>query len=187
MSNPIDNSEDIILGSGDTYICEYTGEIPADDVIETDANRAGNTKGGASVEYSAANTTVQDDKGRVKKTITTEETVKFKTGMMTWSPEYIKALISTARVDETTKAGHRIIKIGGLSKQNNKKYLFRFVHTRQDGRKLRCTITGKNTGALSLAFQNENPSTIDSEITAETLDGEGTLVIFDDELPAAKG
>ena len=181
--NQIDNSEEIILGSGDTYICEYSGVIPEDSVIETDANRVGNTKGGASVEYSATSQTVKDDLGRVSKTVTTEETVKFKTGMITWSPAYIKALIATARIDETTKPGHRLIKIGGLANQNKKKYLFRFVHTRQDGRKLRCTITGKNTGTLTLAFNNENPSTIDSEITADTLDKEGTLVIFDNELP----
>lgn len=184
MINPIDNSKEIILGSGDTYICEYTGDIPEDSVIETDDNRAGNTKGGASLEYSATSQTIKDDKGRVSKTITTDEVVKFKTGMITWSPEFIKALIATARVDETTKPGHRIIKLGGLANQQNKNYLFRFVHTRQDGRKLRCTVTGKNTGTLTLLFNNENAATVDSEITADTLDKDGTLVILDNEMIA---
>lgn len=184
-ANEIDNSEQIILGSGDTYICAFTGEIPEDATIETDANRAGNTKSGATIEYSTTSKTVKDDKGRVTKTIITEETVKFKTGMITWCKQYIQALIATARVDEATKTGHRIFKIGGLSNQDKTKYLFRFVHTRQDGRKLRCTVTGKNTGSISLAFNPEDASTIDAEITSEALDNEGTLVIFDDELPAA--
>lgn len=182
MTNPIDNSKEIILGSGDTYICEYEGTIPEDATIETDANRAGNTKGGASVEYSVTSQTVKDDKGRVSRTITTEETVKFKTGVITWSPEFIMAIFSTARIDETTKPGHQLIKIGGLSKESTKKYLFRFVHTYPDGRKLRVTITGKNTGTLTLAFATENPTTIDPEITADPLDDEGTMVIFDKEL-----
>lgn len=180
--NQIDNSEQIILGSGDMYVAEFTGEIPEDAVIETDENRAGNIKGGATLEYSQTSQTVKDDKGRVSKTITTEEDVKFKTGLITWAKTWIQALISTARVDESSKAGHRIYKIGGLSNVNKKRYLFRFVHTRDDGRKLRVTVTGKNTGTISLAFNPEDASSVDAEITASSLDAEGTLVIVDDEL-----
>lgn len=182
MANNIDNSDEIILGSGDLFLAEFTGEIPEDSVIETEDNRAGNIKGGATLEYSQSSQTVKDDMGRVRKTITTEEDVKFKTGLITWAQEWIQAMISTARVDTTTKAGHRIYKIGGLKNQNKKRYLFRFVHTRDDGRKLRVTVTGKNTGAISMAFNPDNPTTVDGEITANTLDKEGTLVIIDDEV-----
>ena len=182
MANIIDNSEEIILGSGDIFVCEFSGEIPEDAVIEADANRAGNIKGGAKLEYSTSSQTVKDDKGRVTKTIITEETVKLTTGLMTWAKMWIQALISTARVDETTKAGHRIFKIGGVSNQSKKRHLFRFVHTRDDGRKIRITVTGKNTGTISLAFDPENATTVDAEITAESLDSEGTLVIYDEEL-----
>lgn len=178
----IDNSDEIILGSGDLYIVEFTGEIPEDATIETDANRAGNIKSGATLEYSIESQTVQDDKGRVKKTIVTKETVTFKTGLMTWVKQYMQALVQTARIDETTKSGHRIYKLGGLANLNKTRYLWRFVHTRDDGRKVRITVTGKNTGTISLAFQPENETVVDSEITADTLDAAGTLVILDDEL-----
>lgn len=178
----IDNSENIILGSGDLFIVEYSGTIPEDATIEADDNRAGNIKGGATLEYSTDSKTVEDDKGRVKKTVLTSETVTLKTGLITWSKTWIQALVQTARIDETTKAGHRIFKIGGLSNNQKKKYLYRFVHTRDDGRKLRVTVTGKNTGTLSLAFDPDNETTVDGEITADTLDKEGTLVIVDDEL-----
>lgn len=183
--NTIDNSDEIILGSGDLYIVEFTGEIPEDAAIEADANRAGNIKGGATLEYSIESQTVQDDKGRVKKTIITKETVTFKTGLMTWVKQYMQALVQTARIDETTKAGHRIYKLGGLANLNKIRYLWRFVHTRDDGRKLRITVTGKNTGTISLAFQPENETVVDAEITADTLDKEGTLVILDDEMLAS--
>ena len=181
-TNTIDNSDEIILGSGDLYLMKFTGEIPEDAAIETDANRAGNIKGGATLEYSMESQTVQDDKGRVKKTIITQETVLFKTGLITWVKRYIQALVQTARVDETTKAGHRVFKLGGLANLSKDKWLWRFVHTRDDGRKLRVTVTGKNTGTISLAFQPEDATTCDAEITADTLDKSGTLVILDDEM-----
>lgn len=181
-TNTIDNSEEIILGSGDLYIVEFTGEIPNDTEIEKDENRAGNIKGGATLEYSIESQTVQDDKGRVKKTIITKETVLFKTGLMTWIKKFMQAIIQTARIDETTKAGHRVYKLGGLANLNKTRYLWRFVHTRDDGRKLRITVTGKNTGTISLAFQPENETVVDAEITADTLDSAGTLVILDDEM-----
>ena len=181
-TNTIDNSEEIILGSGDLYIVDFTGEIPDDTEIEKDENRAGNIKGGATLEYSIESQTVQDDKGRVKKTIITKETVLFKTGLMTWIKKFMQAIIQTARIDETTKTGHRVYKLGGLANLNKTRYLWRFVHTRDDGRKLRITVTGKNTGTISLAFQPENETVVDAEITADTLDSAGTLVILDDEM-----
>lgn len=185
MEKNIDNSEEIILGSGDLYLVKFTGEIPTDETIETDANRAGNIKGGATLEYSQASQTVKDDKGRVTKTIITEEDVKFKTGLITWADAWLQAMISTARVDKSTKSGHTLYKLGGLSKGSKDRHLFRFVHTRDDGRKLRVTVTGKNTGTITMAFTTDNPTTVDAEITANTLDKDGTLVIIDDETSAA--
>lgn len=182
MANNIDNSDEIILGSGDLYMDEFSGDIPEDSAIETDDKRVGNIKGGATLEYSQTSQTVKDDMGRVRKTITTEEDVKFKTGLITWVQAWMQALISTARVDTTSKPGHRIYKIGGLNNKNGKRPLLRFVHTRDDDRKLRVTITGRNTGTVSLAFTNENPTQVDAEITAGTLDKDGTLVIIDDEM-----
>lgn len=184
-TNSIDRPEEIILGSGDLYLCEYTGEIPDDSAIEKDENRAGNIKGGASLEYTVSSLSVEDDMGRVKRTILTKEDVKLKTGLITWAENWFRALIPTARVDTTSKAGHRVIKLGGLSKQSHTKWLYRFVHTRDDGRKLRITVTGKNVGTVSLKFDTENPTTVDAEVAAESLDGDGTLVIYDDELPAS--
>lgn len=181
-TNAIDKSDRIILGSGDLYLMKFTGEIPEDAAIETDANRAGNIKSGATLEYSIESQTVQDDKGRVKKTIITKETVLFKTGLITWVKQYIQALVQTARVDETAKAGHRVFKLGGLSNLNKDKWLWRFVHTYDNGYKLRLTVTGKNTGTVSLAFQPENETVVNAEITADTLDSAGTLVILDDEI-----
>ena len=56
----IDNSENIILGSGDLYIVEFNDAVPEDATIEIDDNRAGNIKGGATLEYTATSQTVKD-------------------------------------------------------------------------------------------------------------------------------
>ena len=38
-------TKDMLLGSGDLYIMEYSGSIPADETIETEGNMIGGTKG----------------------------------------------------------------------------------------------------------------------------------------------
>lgn len=186
MANTIDNSKDIILGSGELYMDTFDGStIPEDAAIEVDEKRAGNIMGGAKLTYSIGSQTVSSDNGRVKTTVQTEETVKLVTGMITWAQNWLKALIPTARLDNTAPANRRRYKIGGLDNQHHERYLFRFVHTKTDGRKVRITVTGPNTGEVGIAFDKEKPTTTDAEITAEPLDGEGTLVIFDEELETA--
>lgn len=183
--NPIDNSKEIILGSGELYMVTFDGTtIPEDSVIEVDGNRAGNIKGGAKLGYSTNSQTVSSDNGRVKVTIITEEIVKFTTGMITWAQNWLKALIPTARLDSSV-ANRRRYKLGGLGHQHHERYLFRFVHTKTDGRKVRLTLTGPNTGNVGISFDPENPTTIDAEITAEPVDSEGTLCIYDEEIAKA--
>lgn len=185
MANSIDNSKDIILGSGELYMVLFDGtSIPADEDIENDENRAGNITGGAKLTYSVSSQTVSSDNGKVKKTILTEETVKLTSGMLTWAQNWLRALIATARLD-TSVTNRRRYKIGGLDNQHYERYLFRFVHKKTDGRAVRITVSGPNTGEVGIAFDTENPTTIDAEITAEPLDSEGTLVIFDEELEAS--
>lgn len=41
----IDNSENIILGSGDLYIVEFNDAVPEDATIEIDDNRSGQHQG----------------------------------------------------------------------------------------------------------------------------------------------
>ena len=71
------DSERIILGSGKLYCMVFTGEIPEDTAIETDANQLAHIKGGASLEYTAETYTAKDDLGVVQKTVLTSEDVTF--------------------------------------------------------------------------------------------------------------
>lgn len=87
------DSERIILGSGKLYCMLYTGEIPEDTAIETDANQLAHIKGGASLEYSATTYTAKDDLGVVSKTIVTEEDATLKAGLLTWCAKTLSSLI----------------------------------------------------------------------------------------------
>lgn len=185
--------DEVILGSGDLYIIEFDGTVPDDNQIETEDNRAGLIKAGATLSYSSESQEISDDMGYLKKTTVTKEDVKFKTGVITWADAFFQMMISTARIDYTTKPGHRITKIGGLKHKTKKNFALRFVHIYDDGRKLRVTVTGRNTAEAALAFATDNPTQIDAEISAQALDQEGTLVIIDQDLkaeaaqPAAEG
>lgn len=184
-TNRIDDSKEIILGSGDLYQMEFDGEtIPEYTEIEVDANRAGNIKGGCKVEYSTSSNTVKSDNGRVSKTILTEETVKMTTGMITWTDNWLEAAMRTARkITEGVAEGHTRFHIGGLDNVSTKNWLFHFLHKRDDGGKVRLTMTGKSTGPVSIDLNTENPTTVDAEITAEPVKGDGTLLILDVERP----
>ena len=175
--------EEIILGSGDLYYAEFDGAtIPEDSTLEVEEKRAGHIKGGAAIEYKPSFYEASDDFKRVTKSILTEEVATMKLGLITWAENVLEALISTAR--KSTTSGKVTYKIGGIKNANGKKYLWRFVHTKDDGKKIRITVTGKNQGGVSITFAKDKETTVDPEITAEPLDAEGTLIIFDEEVQA---
>ena len=174
------DSERIILGSGKLYCMLYTGEVPEDTVIETEANQLAHIKGGASLEYSATTYTVKDDMGVVSKTIVTEEDATLKAGLLTWCAKTLKKLCATARVTETAKK--RTVKIGGIKNQTREKYLIRFLHEDDEDGDIRVTIVGKNEAGFSFTFSKDAESTIEPQFKAHPMDKEGTLIIFDEEI-----
>ena len=174
------DSERIILGSGKLYCMVFTGEIPADTAIETDANQLAHIKGGASLEYTAETYTAKDDLGVVQKTILTSEDVTLKAGLLTWCAKTLEKLCAPARVTETAKK--RTVKIGGIKNQNNKKYLIRFLHEDSEDGNIRVTIVGRNEAGFSFTFAKDAESTIEPQFKAHPLDKDGTLLIFDEDI-----
>ena len=55
----------IVLGSGALYCVTYSGTIPEDTTIETDANLLGEISGGATLEYSITKYTAISDSGKI--------------------------------------------------------------------------------------------------------------------------
>ena len=176
----------IPVGSGHIFETEFTGEIPENAVIETDTNRLGYIKNGATLTYTPTYQTFTDDMGKVKRTKLTAEDVKFKLGLISWVYSKLAALCSTYRVTETAGTG-RTVKIGGADNDDGKKHLFRFVHPDKQLGDVRITIIGTNTAGLTLTYAPEDASLIEPEITAEPSDAEGTLVLIDITDPVEEG
>lgn len=175
----------IILGSGKLYATEFTGNtIPEDTVIETPANRLGHIKGGATLEYTPEFYKAKDDLGEVQKSRLVDEEVKLKTGIMTLDGNNIAKLSATARF--TDASGKRTLKIGGAGNDNGKKYVIRFVHTDKEDGDIRVTIVGRNESGFSLSFAKDAETVVNAEFVAFPNDTEGTLVIYEETIPAGE-
>lgn len=179
----MDGKERIVLGSGDLYITEFTGEIPENSVIEVESNLLGRIKGGATLDYKPEFYDAEDDKGVVRKTTITKEEASLKSGVMTWNGKTLEKLCATARVDDSTP-GKRVVRIGGSVNFNNKKYVLHFVHKDAEDGDIRVTIVGSNRSGLSLVFAKDKETVIDAEFKAQPHDSEGTLIIYEEEILA---
>jgi hypothetical protein len=158
-------------------------EIPEDAVIETDANRLGYISGGATLEYTPTFYEAKDDLGVVTKSILTEETASFKSGILTFDGTTLGKLCSTGRVTEVNKT--RTVKIGGVGQDDGKKYVIHFVHIDKTDGDIRVTIVGRNEAGFSLAFQKNKETVIDAEFKCQSLDSDGTLIIYKEEIKTA--
>ena len=171
----------IILGSGKLFMVEYSGTIPEDATIETEGNRFGYIKNGATLEYKGTPVTVSDDLGIVSRTVLTQEEVLLKTASATINGTMLQKLTPTARVTEA--AGVRTTKIGGIANQDGKNYLVRFLHEDAEGGDVRVTIVGKNQAGFALTFKPDTSESTSLEFKATPQDSEGTLVSIKEEIP----
>ena len=173
--------EKIVLGSGKLYTMEFTGTLPTDLLFEVDENLLGAISGGASLEYKPKFVEAKDDLGTVSKIVLTEEEVTLKSGILTWCGKTIAKLCATARTTE--ELGKRTVKIGGIGNQDGKKYAIRFLYKDASDGDIRVTIVGNNQAGFTLAYVADKETVIDAEFKAQPLDAEGTLIIFEEEIP----
>ena len=156
--------DEIILGAGELYLLSATsGEIPADNVIETEDNNVGHCSGGASLEYKPDTYDVKNQYNRTVKRFIKGEEISFKTGVLTWDLGLLTKL-STAKLTEDTSKKTRTLTFGaGGSLATN---IVRFVHTKENGKKIRVTLIGQAGNGFSIEFNSEKETTIDAEFTA---------------------
>lgn len=175
----------IPLGSMTFYVVVWAGTIPADAELETEGNMIGRTKNGATVNYTANWYTATSDDGKAIKRRLIGETASINYGNITWCGNTLEKLIATARVEE--KDGKRITKIGGVENDNGKRYLIRGVyHDKVDG-DIRITGVGVNTGGWEAVFKPDSETVITPTFELEpTLDNDGTLLIYEEEIIEAK-
>lgn len=176
------DKDTIILGSGDVYVKDHADTLPSIEEMITADNHLGYISGGATLEYKPSFYEAKDDKGKVSKTIITEEEATFKTGILTFNGKTLDKLCDTARVEETD--GKRIVKIGGTGNRKGKFYVILFHYSDPTDGAVDVMIVGQNQAGFSLAFAKDKETVIDAEFKAKPMDEEGTLITYTETAPA---
>lgn len=156
--------DEIIFGAGEVFMYEFNGtEIPEDAEIETDTNNVGHCSGGFSVDYKPESYSVVNQYGKTVRVYIIKEDITAKTGILSWELKKL-ALLSTAKFEEDSTKKKRTLTFGGAN-GNLKTVLLRFVHTKENGKKLRFTMIGQGGNGFNIEFTTKE-LTVDASITA---------------------
>lgn len=157
------DKNEIILGAGELFMYEFTGStIPETTVIETEDHNVGHCSGGFSIDYKPEKYDVANSYGKTVKSFITKEEITAKTGILSWDLNKL-ALLSTAKITADKIKKIRKLTFGGGGAL--KTILLRFVHTKENEKKIRFTMIGQGGNGFAMEF-GEKELTIDSEITA---------------------
>lgn len=173
------DKDEILLGAGEVYMMRFTGEtLPEDATIEAEANNVGHCSGGFTVDYKPTKYDVLNQYEKVVKSFITKEEISAKTGILTWDLENL-SLLSTGEYTVDAQKKLKKLQFTGKGKALTT-VLFRFVHEKENGRKIRFTMIGQGGSGFALEFANKEV-TVDAEIAAiSRLDG--FLASFEEEL-----
>lgn len=155
--------DEILLGAGEVYMYEFSGsELPEHSEIETEVHNVGHCSGGFSIDYKPEKYEVKNQYGNTVKSFIVKEEITTKTGILSWDLKRL-ALLSTAKIVEDQSKKIRKLTFGGGGAL--KTVLIRFVHTKEDGKKIRFTMIGQGGNGFALEFADKEV-TVDAEITA---------------------
>ena len=171
--------DEIIFGAGELYLNEFTGNtIPEDEEIETPDFNVGHCSGGFSVDYKPEKYNVENQYGKIVRSYVIKEEIVAQTGNLSWDLNKL-ALLSTAKISVDKENKKKILEFGG-SNPTIKTVLLRFVHTKENGKKLRFTMIGQGGNGFAIEFTTKE-LTVDAQITAiEYI--KGFLARIDEEL-----
>ena len=182
-------TERVVLGACDIYVGAYDGTtaLDLDTFTATAANYFGNTQGGTTLEYTPETKTIEDDKGRVKKTFMTKASASIKTGLLTYPLESLSRVLSVGTLTDVTANNgptkKRLTLPGG--KASLKRLVVVAVYTDDDGSTIKAGIVATNSGALSLAFKRDDETVPEITFTAESNGLDANLVILEETAAAA--
>jgi len=155
--------DEILMGAGEVYMYEFAGEaIPEHTVIETEEHNVGHTSSGASIDYKPEKYDVTNSYGNVVKSFITKESITFKTGLLTWLLDNV-ALLTTAKITTDATKKIKTLTFGGGGSLKN--VLVRFVHIKENDKKIRFTMIGNAGNGFTMEFASKEV-TVDAEITA---------------------
>ncbi len=173
------DKDEIILGAGEVFIYEFNDtQIPENDVIETDEHNVGHCSGGFTIDYKPTSYEVLNQYEKIVKKFITKEEISAKTGIISWALDKL-SLLSTAEYTVNKEKKTRKLLFTGKGK-SIKTVLLRFVHTKENGKKIRFTMIGQGGSGFALEFSAKE-LVVDTEITAiNKIDG--FLASFEEEL-----
>lgn len=160
----MNNKDEIIMGAGELYLMVFEGaEIPEHKVIESVENHVGHCQGGFSIDYKPDVYDVKNQHNKIVKRFTIGEEITTKTGILTWDLKRLE-MLSTAKFTIDTVKKVRKLVFGG--KNPLATVLVRFVHTKENGKKIRWTTIAQGGNGFALEFSGEKELTIDAELAS---------------------
>lgn len=158
------DKDEIIFGAGEVYMAEFKDNIPErHEEIETAENHVGHCQGGFVVEYKPEKYEVKNQYNKTVKVFIKGEDISAKTGILTWDLKRLENL-STAKFTEDKSKNTRKLTFGGTKKALDV-VILRFVHEKEDGKKLRFTMVGQAGNGFSIEFADKE-LVVDAEIQA---------------------
>lgn len=175
--------DDIIMGAGEVFMMVFEGgEIPPHEEIETLSNNVGHCQGGFSIDYKPEKYNVKNQYNKIVRSFIVGEEITTKTGILTWDLKRLE-MLSTAKYTIDAVKKIRKLVFGGNNPLAT--VLVRFVHTKENGKKLRWTTIAQGGNGFALEFSGEKELTIDAEL-ASIEKNKNWLGEFEEELTDAE-
>lgn len=174
------DKNEIILGAGELYLSIFSdSKIPEDGTIETEGNNVGHCQGGFTVDYKPTKYDVVNQYEKIVKSFITKEEISAKTGILTWDLKKLQ-MLSTAEYseDKLEKKARKLVFTG--KGKAIPTVLLRFVHTKENGKKIRFTMIGQGGSGFAIEFASKE-LVINAEISAISV-VDGFLASFEEEL-----
>ena len=174
------NPDKITLGSGKSYIAEYTGAMPDVATICVEDNELGKIQGGAELTYTTETHEEKDDLGTVAKVVITAEEAVLKLGLITFNGETLAKLADRCTVTEA--GGKRTLHIGGAGNAQGKEWVICFHHEDKVDGDIWVLVRGANQAGLTLTYAVDAGTKIEPEFKALPQDNNGTLITYIEEI-----
>lgn len=176
-------NQSVIMGAGDWFVKEYeSGEVDCEAVC-VDENYAGETSGGATVEYTPTTYTIEDDRGKLRRTFMVKADAKMKTGMLTLDVKSISNMMSVGVLKMSEDGKKRILKLGGGRAELRRfVVVFRYPKDEDKGLYIYVGMVATNVSPLTLAFTKDKETVQDLEYTADTNGVDDTILVIEEDI-----
>lgn len=177
------NTETVTLGACDIYLADYstTDDFDLEEMVKTEGNYFGNTQGGTTFEFTPTIYTVEDDRGRVRKSFQTKSDATLKTGLLTFDLASLSRTLSVGTY--TTTTGKKKLELpGGKATLKQKAVVAKYTDD-ETGDVTLIGIVATNTGALSMAYAKDKETVPELTFTAQS-NGKDDVLVTILEIPA---